>query len=281
MIIINSPFNGNFKVTQIQHSNHDGLDLVGLESKDIHSTVNGVVEVAGWQNPNNRKEGFGLYVRIRKDGSNDCYYFGHLSEVRVKAGSRVKITDVIGIEGSTGNSTGSHLHYCVRGNASKSAVRNVSTISGIPNALGIYNDGYVPNKPEQDKPVATPTVAYQVYANGKWLPNVKNDTDFAGIKNCQISGLKASVSSGSIEYQAHTVNGQWYAWVKDLSDYAGVIGKPIDCIRARLVGVSGYVLQTRVAPVGKDYYPWVTNDSDYAGSLGKAIDRLQMRIVKK
>ena len=148
---MNSPYMGDFKVTQTKHANHDGLDLVGLDSKEIHATVNGVIERAGWENPSNHKQGFGLYVRIKKDGSNDRYYFGHLSETKVKVGQHVKITDVIGIEGSTGNSTGSHCHYCVRGNASKAEVKDVCSISGIPNKLGVYNDGYVPSK--QDKPV--------------------------------------------------------------------------------------------------------------------------------
>ncbi len=148
---MNSPYMGDFKVTQTKHANHDGLDLVGLDSKEIHATVNGVIERAGWENPSNHKQGFGLYVRIKKDGSNDRYYFGHLSEVKVKVGDHVKITDVIGKEGSTGNSTGSHCHYCVRGNASKAEVKDVCSISGIPNKLGVYNDGYVPSK--QDKPV--------------------------------------------------------------------------------------------------------------------------------
>lgn len=140
---MNSPYNGKFKVSQIfKGSAHDGLDLVGVDSKEIHSTVNGVVERAGWENPLNHKQGFGKYVRIKKDGTNDRYYFGHLSEVKVKVGDRVKITDVIGIEGSTGYSTGSHCHYCIRGNASKKEIKDVCVISGIPNAIGTYDDGY-------------------------------------------------------------------------------------------------------------------------------------------
>lgn len=144
---MNSPYMGKFRVSQIYKGRtHDGLDLVGVDSKEIHSTVNGVVERAGWENPNNHKQGFGLYVRIKKDNSNDRYYFGHLSSVNVKVGDKVKITDVIGVEGSTGNSTGSHCHYCVRGNASFSEIKNVCSISGIPNSLGVYDDGYRPNK---------------------------------------------------------------------------------------------------------------------------------------
>jgi murein DD-endopeptidase MepM/ murein hydrolase activator NlpD len=151
---MNSPYNGKFRVSQIYKGvAHDGLDLVGVDSKEIHSTVNGVVEVAGWENSNNKKQGFGLYVRIKQTGSDDRYYYGHMSKTKVKVGKTVKIGDVIGIEGSTGKSTGSHCHYCIRGNCSKKQIRNVNSISGIPNKLGTYDDGYA----------AKPTVKVNYY----------------------------------------------------------------------------------------------------------------------
>ena len=99
-----------------------------------------------WENIQDKKQGFGLYVRIKKDNSADRYYFGHMSEVKVKVGDTIKIGDIIGIEGSTGKSTSPHCHYCARGNSSKQEIRDISAISGIPNALGVYDDGYRPNK---------------------------------------------------------------------------------------------------------------------------------------
>ena len=77
------------------------------------------------------------------------YYFGHLSEIKCKYGDTVKITDVIGIEGNTGRSTGSHCHYCVRKQFSTGNAVNLSALSGIPNALGVYDDGYRPNQTTQ------------------------------------------------------------------------------------------------------------------------------------
>ena len=91
---------GNFKVTQqYKGATHDGLDLVGLDSKEVHSTVNGVVEYAGWENASNHKQGFGQYVKIRDSKTGYRFYFGHLSKINVKIGQTVKVTDVIGIEG--------------------------------------------------------------------------------------------------------------------------------------------------------------------------------------
>ena len=139
---MNSPYMGKFQVTQeFKGQEHDGLDLVGLDSKEIHSTLNGPVHYAGWENPENHSQGFGQFVCIKStDGK--FYYFGHLLEIKVKAGDTVKITDVIGVEGNTGYSTGSHCHYCIRPQFSSGNALNVSEISGIPNALGVYDDGY-------------------------------------------------------------------------------------------------------------------------------------------
>ena len=153
---MNSPYEGKFQVTQTQHSSHDGLDLVGIDSKEIHATVNGVVQYAGWENPNNHKQGFGQYVCIKGDDGK-YYYYGHFSEILVKTGERVKCTQVIGIEGHTGytipdNENGSHCHYCIRPQFAAGNAYSTPQISGIPNALGVYDDGYRPSQKPQDEP---------------------------------------------------------------------------------------------------------------------------------
>ena len=163
---MNSPFCGKFKVSQgfrpPTNPSHDGLDLVGIDSKEIHATVSGTVHYAGWENPNGHSQGFGQYVCIRgADGL--FYYYGHMSELRVKSGDLVACTDVIGIEGSTGHSTGSHCHYEIRTAFYKgAAVRDVGAISGIPNVQGdIYDDGYRPGTtPAPQKKTMKITVEY-------------------------------------------------------------------------------------------------------------------------
>ena len=159
---MNSPYMGNFRVTQeYKGSAHDGLDLVGIDSKEIHSTVNGIVKIARWENDADHSQGFGQFAAICADNTDDWYYYGHLSEIRVKVGDHVKITDVIGIEGSTGNSTGSHCHYCVRTGGVKGKHKNISEISGIPNALGVYDDGY---RPETNGTQVTLTIGGVTYS---------------------------------------------------------------------------------------------------------------------
>lgn len=137
---------GRFQISQAyKGAAHDGLDLVGIDSKEIHATATGEVVFAGWENPSNHSQGFGQYVVILADGL--YYHYGHLSEIRVSVGQQVRCTDVIGIEGSTGCSTGSHCHYCVRTSMSPGTALDVCAISGIPNdEWGIYDDGYRPGQ---------------------------------------------------------------------------------------------------------------------------------------
>lgn len=143
---MNSPYMGRFQISQAyKGAAHDGLDLVGIDSKEIHATATGEVVFAGWENPSNHSQGFGQYVVILADGL--YYHYGHLSEIRVSVGQQVRCTDVIGIEGSTGCSTGSHCHYCVRTSMSPGTALDVCAISGIPNdEWGIYDDGYRPGQ---------------------------------------------------------------------------------------------------------------------------------------
>lgn len=145
-----SPYKGRFRITQIKHATHDGLDMVGIDSKEIHATTDGVVVKAGWEDEGDHSKGFGLYVVIKPKDKN-YHFLGHLSEITVKEGQEVELGDLVGIEGSTGRSTGSHVHFCIRYNRSKAAVRDVSALTGIPNALGVYGE-------EEEKPSGVTTL---------------------------------------------------------------------------------------------------------------------------
>lgn len=163
---MNSPFNYRFKVTQTYQPNvHKGLDLVGLDSKEIHATCNGRVEIARWENANNHRQGFGQYVMIHEENSNRCFIYAHLSKILVSAGDYAKNGDVIGIEGNTGYSFGSHCHYEIRLNNISGSSINVSEVSGIPNKIGIYDDGWRPKKDNIDTLVLN--VFNGVYGNGE------------------------------------------------------------------------------------------------------------------
>jgi murein DD-endopeptidase MepM/ murein hydrolase activator NlpD len=86
---------------------HEGTDLAGAYGSPIYATADGVVIHAGWQN------GYGNLVKIQHEFGIETRY-GHMSKVRVSVGQRVSRGDRIGDMGSTGRSTGTHLHYEVR-----------------------------------------------------------------------------------------------------------------------------------------------------------------------
>jgi murein DD-endopeptidase MepM/ murein hydrolase activator NlpD len=86
---------------------HTGLDFRGQTGDPVRATANGKVVSSGWSG------GYGRMVEI-DHGNGLSTRYGHLSEINVKVGEFVKIGQVIGEVGSTGRSTGPHLHYETR-----------------------------------------------------------------------------------------------------------------------------------------------------------------------
>nr|WP_174825803.1 MULTISPECIES: M23 family metallopeptidase [unclassified Ruegeria] len=88
---------------------HNGADFAGAHGTDIFATADGVVTHAGWQS------GFGRLVKIKHAFGIETLY-AHNTKIKVKVGQRVSRGDHIADMGSTGRSTGTHLHYEVRVN---------------------------------------------------------------------------------------------------------------------------------------------------------------------
>jgi murein DD-endopeptidase MepM/ murein hydrolase activator NlpD len=88
---------------------HPGIDFKGNKGDDARCTANGRVVFAGWSG------GYGNCVRIAHGNSLETLY-GHLSRISVKVGQEVTVGQKIGEVGSTGRSTGTHLHYEIRKN---------------------------------------------------------------------------------------------------------------------------------------------------------------------
>lgn len=86
---------------------HAGLDFAASLGTPVFATADGVVEEAGW------KGGYGNCIDL-SHGYNYTTRYGHLSEILVDPGAKVKRGEMIGKVGSTGKSTGPHLHYEVR-----------------------------------------------------------------------------------------------------------------------------------------------------------------------
>ena len=108
------PFNGGARM-------HKGIDIPGPVGTPIYATADGVVSRAGWAN------GYGNLVQITHGSGMETRY-GHMSKLLVSPNSSVKRGQIIGLMGSTGRSTGSHLHYEVR--VDGAAINPIPFVSG-------------------------------------------------------------------------------------------------------------------------------------------------------
>lgn len=89
---------------------HNGLDLVSKEkNRNLYAIDDGVVQKVV-SNQSKSKVGFGNYVWVRYKRYNLSILFAHCSKINVKKGASVKKGQIIAIMGSTGRSTGVHLH---------------------------------------------------------------------------------------------------------------------------------------------------------------------------
>lgn len=86
---------------------HDGIDLATPANAPVYVTADGMVE---WIQ---RAPGMGLSVKVRHAHGLQSVY-GHLSQASVRAGQSIRRGQQVGSVGSTGRSTGPHLHYALR-----------------------------------------------------------------------------------------------------------------------------------------------------------------------
>lgn len=105
------PFRGKVRVTcpfgkagNWQAGFHVGLDLVGDENKRVHPIGNGVVESI-----NAHGSAYGKHVCVKHEDGRVSLY-AHLAAIYVDKGQKVGISSALGMEGATGNASGSHLH---------------------------------------------------------------------------------------------------------------------------------------------------------------------------
>ena len=90
-----------------RRSAHAGVDLAVATGTPVTATADGKVSRAGWAG------GYSMLITI-DHGNEVVTYYGHLSAIAVRPGDAVQKGQVIGRSGSTGRSTGPHVHYEVR-----------------------------------------------------------------------------------------------------------------------------------------------------------------------
>jgi hypothetical protein len=95
-----------WRIDPVYHTRrfHAGMDFTAPTGTAIYATANGTIMTAGW------KQGYGNCIEINH-GFGYVTLYGHMSVLKAHAGQSVKRGDVIGLVGSTGKSTGPHLHY--------------------------------------------------------------------------------------------------------------------------------------------------------------------------
>ena len=86
---------------------HSGIDLSATAGSPVQATADGVIRTAGWSG------NYGIMVSIDHNAGLETRY-AHLSGIAVANGQAIRQGDVVGFVGSTGRSTGPHLHYEVR-----------------------------------------------------------------------------------------------------------------------------------------------------------------------
>ena len=147
------PFEGRIKITYpygIKDNNyasgyHQGIDMVGLDNKNVYAIGNGIVSYAAWENVSNTKQGFGRYVSVKYDVTSNGFkkvFFAHLNSINVSNGQNVTNSTILGVMGSTGFSTGPHTHIEIREyNASGKLIKilNPATYMGVPNEYTTIN----------------------------------------------------------------------------------------------------------------------------------------------
>ena len=129
-----------------------------------------------------------------------------------------------------------------------------------------------------------PDVFYQVWddVKNKWLPNVKNDSDYAGIFGHDVCAVFANLSIGNIIYKVHYKGGKWLPEVKNREDYAGLFNKPIDGLMMKTDTGTQIYYRVHLRRTNK-WLPWVTgysesdNNNGYAGIIGQEIDGIQIK----
>lgn len=129
------------------------------------------------------------------------------------------------------------------------------------------------------------SVIYQVWEDvgNRWLPEVTDLTDYAGLYGKDVCCVYARLTSGNIYYKVHYKGGKWLPEVKNREDYAGLYNEPIDGLMMRTdTGKTiKYAVHLRRS---NRWLPFVSgyDESDfnngYAGILGQEIDGIKIYI---
>ena len=208
----NIPLTGKFRVTcEYKRKGswacgwHTGIDMV-CDNDKIYSSCNGEVARTGWDNS------YGNFIVVKNDADGKYHWFCHLSKINISKGAKVTRTSVIGIMGSTGNSTGKHLHFEIRNASNKYADNsNPADYMGIPNAVGSYDSANYQISNTTSSSTGT-TKVFAVKTNIRETPSLK------GVAHL----YKANTTVEILE--ENVANADGYVWDKVKAIATGRVG---------------------------------------------------------
>lgn len=125
--VISSPFGWRRHPITKKMSFHSGVDIAADEGTPVFASAPGTVIFAG------EKAGYGLLVEVK--GSREIFRYAHLSKITVYVGQRVSTGTLIGRVGSTGVSTGPHLHFEIE---VLSKGETVNPLAYLPSSTKVY-----------------------------------------------------------------------------------------------------------------------------------------------
>lgn len=257
---------------------HKGIDIVkeGYQLDNIvaHSdgTVVQVISNCNINTPNDPSNPGNMVKIDHGNGYMTRYLHLAYNTVNVKVGQWVKKGTVLGYMGNTGNSFGGHLHFEVLKNGSAIDPTN-------------YLDNDLPISSNKDV-----NVYYKVKTQKHgWLPEVKNNEDYAGWEDSPIIGVAIKVDKGSIKYRVHIKGKGWLSYVtgyniNDIINGFGGDGKNIiDAVEVY------YYTPNDIRPYKKakykvNSYDWQYDNEKgngqdgYAGIIGTDITKFQIVI---
>lgn len=203
----NIPLTGQFKVTceygrkdsTWSAGYHTGIDLTGQDT--IYATCDGQVVRTGFD------KSYGNFIVVKNSEDGKYHWYCHLSRILVERGIKVTRVSKIGVMGSTGKSTGKHLHFEIRNESNKYGDNsNPAEYMGIPNKVGTYNSKDYPIK-EYPK--------IRVFAV---KTNIREMAGLSGIPHLYLPNTKVEILAENV------ANIDGYSWDKVKAIATGRVG---------------------------------------------------------
>lgn len=270
----NLPFNGKFKCTKAYRvagnykaKFHTGIDLVGLDNTSIYSVCNGKVIFAG------NNGAYGKCIKIKDNETGKVFLFAHLSVIYVKVGQVVSRLTKLGLMGSTGNSTGSHLHIEMRTSNDKyGEVENIADYMKIPNKVGDYNSAdYSLGK----------NIYYEAHIQDIGWQEQKKNGEIAGTvgeaKRIEAIKIFADIP---LKYRVHLENKGWTDYVSN-GEIAGTVGESRRLEAIEIVSKSNKLIKAQAHIQNIDWQQELVGQNIIIGTEGQGLrlEALKLELV--